>query len=144
MSERVCHNCSLPSGAITTPGRLVRLTLKPENGFPRERRVTVWCHSDECALQAMAIARYGPASHRWPITMAQFRAMNRLDRYETHAETRINSGAAETDFGIMGGDALPGFCNAQNGPKRVSGRPRRWRSNAERQRAWRERSAHSI
>ncbi len=134
MSERSCHNCGLRSGATSSPGLMVRLALRPMNGFERKRRVTVWCHSDECALQVLAVAQYGPATHKWPLTLTQFRAMNRLDRAETYAQTRIKSGAAKADFQIMGSDALPGFPNAR---KRVGGRPRKWRSDAERMRTFR-------
>jgi hypothetical protein len=42
----------------------VVLHVRPQAGekFKREHRQTVWCHSEECAIQALAVARYGPAS----------------------------------------------------------------------------------
>lgn len=72
-----CHNCGLPKGE--KPGRDVQLTLRSDGHFRRERRVTVWCHDDECAIEAMAIARYGLDTSKWPITLAQFRATKPLD-----------------------------------------------------------------
>lgn len=74
-----CHNCGLPEGTSSNPGREIEITVKPENSFQRPRKVKVWCHSAECALQALAIAKYGAATFRWPITLAQFRALTDLD-----------------------------------------------------------------
>jgi len=71
-----CHNCGLPADCI--PGVKVVLHVRPQGKYQRDRKQTVWCHSEECAIQALAIARYGPASHKWPITLAEFRSTNPL------------------------------------------------------------------
>ena len=73
-----CHNCAMPDNVSTHPGVKVLLNVRPQGKYERERKQTVWCCCDECAIQAVAVARYGPATHKWPITLAQFRAMNPL------------------------------------------------------------------
>lgn len=73
-----CHNCGLPDPG-TKKGHSITITIKPENGFQRQRKVTVWTCCDECRVQALGQAKYGPATHRWPITLAQFRSRVRLE-----------------------------------------------------------------
>jgi hypothetical protein len=78
-----CHNCGLPADCVSGSGLRVVLCVTPKvrEKFKRDRRQTVWCHSEECAVQALAVARYGPDSHTWPITLAQFRAMNPIEEH---------------------------------------------------------------
>jgi len=73
-----CQNCAMPENVSTHPGVKVVLNVRPQGKYERERKQTVWCCSDECAIQALAVAHYGPSTHKWPITLAQFRAMNPL------------------------------------------------------------------
>jgi hypothetical protein len=75
-----CYNCGLPADCVSGDGLKVVLHVRPQPGekFKRERKQTVWCCRDECAIQSLAIARYGPATHKWPITLAEFRAENPL------------------------------------------------------------------
>ncbi len=54
--------------------------------------------------------------------MADFRAETRLDRAETYAETRINSGAAEANFGNKGQEVRSGFSDALGALERAAGR----------------------
>ena len=70
-----CETCGIPHNG---KGRNLVITRKPENGFQRAKKITVWCCSNECSHQTLAIAKYGAASHRWPITLAQFRSANPL------------------------------------------------------------------
>lgn len=97
-----CHNCGLPAACISGSGRKVVLHVRPRPGekFKREHRCTVWCCGDKCAIQALAIARYGPATHKWPITLAQFRAMNPLKNLTAAKKT-----ARETVRDLIWGDA---------------------------------------
>jgi len=70
------ENCGLPEWAGSGKGVAVKRTVKPENRFKRRASTkTVWCHDEECGIQALAISKYGRASHNGPITQAQFRAM---------------------------------------------------------------------
>lgn len=73
-AQCTCENCGLPSWAVSGPGMSISIEDRPENRFQRTRRRTVWCHSEECAVQCLAISKYGRASHKWPITLAEFRA----------------------------------------------------------------------
>jgi len=75
----ICHNCGLPEGALRNPGRTASVTAAAQFGDKRSRRHSVWCCTDECAIQSLAISKYGKSSFRWPITLAQFRAMNPLE-----------------------------------------------------------------
>jgi hypothetical protein len=77
---KTCHNCGFPSDQGTVKGRSVVLHLKAANSFRKPTNRTVGAASDACAYQALAIAEYGPASHRWPITLAEFRSLNLLPR----------------------------------------------------------------
>jgi hypothetical protein len=74
-----CHNCGMGEGAVAGKGRNIQITLKPENNFQRQRKVSVWVCSDNCAYQALAISKYGPATSKWPVTLAQFRSLTRLE-----------------------------------------------------------------
>jgi hypothetical protein len=73
-----CHNCGLPADCITGGGVKVTLDVRAQGKYQRDRKQTVWCHSEECAIQALAIALYGPEMHKWPITLAEFRSTNPL------------------------------------------------------------------
>ena len=68
-----CQNCGCPQGALIQDGRSVHIQLAAGYGEKRPRKSTVWVCSDECAIQAMGISKYGPATFRWPVTLAQAR-----------------------------------------------------------------------
>ena len=88
------------------------------------------------------MARYGLTTYKWPVTLAQFRAthpLEGLDRTETMAETRINTGAKIGLFENLALEAREEFPHANRASKRKGGRPRKWRSEAERVREYRRR-----
>jgi hypothetical protein len=60
---------------------------RAENQFRRNSRRTVWCHSKECAIQTLAIAKYGLPPSRWPITLSQFRATDPLEGSDVRKPT---------------------------------------------------------
>ena len=142
-----CNMCGLPSWAITGPGITTRILVKPGYGEKRDRRPTVWCCSPNCAIQSHAVAEMGPATHKWPITLAEFTAANRnlilgsSSRPETYQKTRINSGSEKADFGFMGLHPLEGVSGRQ---KRPGGRPRKWQSEAERKRSYRRQQEERV
>jgi hypothetical protein len=72
-----CANCGVPEGALTDKGQSIQITRRAENAFQRDRKVAVWVCTRECGLQQLAISRYGDATHKWPVTLAQFRAANK-------------------------------------------------------------------
>lgn len=72
-----CQNCGIPDDG-SGRGRKITITVKAENGFQRSRKSEVWVCCSECAHQALAISKYGGASHKWPIPLAKFRSMNPL------------------------------------------------------------------
>ena len=74
-----CANCGLPEGTDSNKGRTIQLTQAPEYGSKRQRKAAAWVCSDECAYQALGLAKYGP-SHKWPISLAKFRSATRLDQ----------------------------------------------------------------
>jgi len=138
----ICHNCGLPSDCSAAEGHTVRLEIKPSNKFHRTSHRTVWCHSEECAVQAPAIARYGLSTHKWPVRFAQARAthpLEGLDRTETIAGTRINTASKNGSFENLDLEAGNGFPYADRVLKRKGGRPRKWRSEADRVREYRRR-----
>src|SRR5207253_637553 len=72
-----CHNCGLFSDCVSS-GVRIALTIRAGAYRPRDSKRTIWCCSDECAIQALGIARFGPAASKWPITLSQFRSTNPL------------------------------------------------------------------
>jgi hypothetical protein len=74
-----CHNCGLPQGTLSSAGRSIQITAKLEYGQKRARKQTVWCCTDECAVQALGQAKYGLATSKWPVTLSQFRSTVRLE-----------------------------------------------------------------
>src|SRR5438128_1134153 len=85
--KRTCENCGLPSWAVIGAGVSIAIEDRSENRFKRTRKRTVWCHNEECAIQCLAVARYGRASSKWPITLAQFRAMKPLEQIRLRTGT---------------------------------------------------------
>lgn len=132
---KTCHNCGLRSDCCSTEGYSLTLERKATNRFRTDSRRTIWCHSEECAVQALAIARYGLPTYRWPITLAQFRASTPLERSDVRKPTSevIDSTSSES--------ALFEKVDPQHGgevyerSERKGGRPRKWASDAERMRA---------
>jgi len=74
-----CYNCAMPPGTLASQGRDVKIVVRAENNFKRDHKVTVWCCSDECAIQTAYQARYGRATHRAPISLNQFRSEWRIE-----------------------------------------------------------------
>jgi hypothetical protein len=72
-----CENCGLPTGALVGPGTTLKITRKAENKFKRDSQANVWCCSEECAVQQFGISKYGPATHRWGLTLNQVRGQYR-------------------------------------------------------------------
>ena len=73
-----CFNCGLPEGTDGNKGRNVTIVQEKEYGQKRASKAAVWVCSSECAYQALGLAKYG-ASHRWPISLAKFRSVTKLD-----------------------------------------------------------------
>lgn len=141
-----CENCGLPSDAIASDGYAFSLETRPDNKFQhRSTKHKVWCCSRECGVQSLARNKYGEASHRWPVTLAEFRQLEgepffrRLDearkpsdRYETPPHTIENTGPERALFGKVALAHVGRFRNA-------SGRPKTYPTRAARQRAYRTR-----
>lgn len=116
-----CYNCGLPANCCATEGVKVVLRLRPENRFKRERKQTVWCHSEECAIQSLAVARYGPATHKWPITLAQFRATNPLSNVTKSTPQGSDSkDPTNAKLGIMDLDPIKPLSSQKMGRPRKS------------------------
>lgn len=69
-----CENCGIAEGALLDAGHRIQITRRAENNFKRESKATVWVCTEECGVQALGVSKYGKASHKWPVTLAQFRA----------------------------------------------------------------------
>ena len=136
--ERNCHTCGMPSGAISSEGVRQTLRIKPKGWQKRNRSLTVWCCSESCAIQDRAVAAMGPATHKWHLSLTEFAALEQVgsNRPETHSQVVDSKEAKSGNRGVLD---LP-----HTGPvsARVSGRggrPRKWESDAQRKRAYRER-----
>jgi len=139
MNEATCENCGLPSGSIVSAGYSFSLETRPTSAYQhRSTKHRVWCCSRECGIQSLARNKYGETSHRWPITLAEFRQLEgerffrRFDRYETPSQVVENN---DPKMGLFEKVALPHTEEFRN----ASGRPKRHVSPAARQRAYRER-----
>ena len=142
-----CENCGLPSDSVASDGYVFALETRPDNKFQhRSTKHRVWCCSKECVIQALAQNKYGPATHKWPVTLAEFRQLEgepflrSLTVTKYPPQTRINIGSDESLFENVTTDALEGFRNA---PRR-SGRPKQHLSAAARQRAYRDRQRACV
>lgn len=104
---QVCDNCGLPSWAVSGEGVSITVEQKPENRYQRARKRTVWCHSEECPVQCLAVSKYGRASHKWPITLAQFRATQPLKQSESTAMSkRVRASRRAKDL-VWGSAPMP-------------------------------------
>jgi hypothetical protein len=72
MADKTCHNCGLPSYAVSTDGVTTQVRIVAESQYKRDRRISVWCCSETCALQARAQAEMGSATHKWRLNLAEF------------------------------------------------------------------------
>jgi hypothetical protein len=149
-----CENCGLPDDCTTRLGCFVVLRLRPENQFCREQRRKVWCCSDECARQAAFLQLETRSTRETitrllggkPISYREFRRLPleivkaRSERPETIAETRVNTGAKTAKNEVMAlPHADPVFGTNGALKTRLGGRPRKWASESERKRDYRDR-----
>ncbi len=74
-----CETCGAAEWSAKDGGLTIQITRKAENNFQRDRKLTVWVCCRECGVQALAIAKYGPNTRNWPVTLAQFRSTKPLD-----------------------------------------------------------------
>jgi hypothetical protein len=103
-----CENCGLPVWAVSGPGMSITIHDQAENRFQRTRTRTVWCHDDECAVQCLAISKYGRATHKWPITLAQFRATKPLEQFRAQpAGTQKRTRASRKAKDLVWGTSTP-------------------------------------
>jgi len=105
--NNICHNCGLPEGALRNVGQTISITAATEFGDKRTRKHSVWCCTDECAVQALAISKYGKSSFRWPITLAQFRAMNPLKEVSPVTAKRSRASRKVKDLIWGASETLP-------------------------------------
>jgi hypothetical protein len=141
-----CHMCGLPSSSWFGPGTVIKIKTKAENRFQRTRTISVPCCSPDCALQSLAISDMGPATHKWPISLAEYfdriQSLEGFDegpaRTETPSESSENTGAGQPENRSVDLDHVP-----RVSVRRKGGRPRKWNSEAERLRAHRNRQRES-
>jgi hypothetical protein len=74
-----CNNCGLPEHALSQDGQTVQIQLDKSYGEKRPRKSTVWCCSEECAVQALAASKYGHQTSKWPVTLDQARTIIRRE-----------------------------------------------------------------
>jgi hypothetical protein len=142
--NKPCHNCGLPSWAMSGACVEIRLRLKAEGSYHhRDRHMKVWCCGEDCAWQALAIAAMGSATHKWPVTFREFiflnpkllkRSQGGSDRDETpssdpHEHRGCERAKPERDPTPQSGGFVP----------RKGGRPRIYKDAAARKRAYRTR-----
>ena len=139
----LCENCGLPERALTSAGYSFRLESAKEKFKTRAGRRTVWCCSGECVIQSLARNKYGESSHKWPVTLAEFRQLEgqafleRLECYETSPQSVDSTDPKNGQNGKLAPLPVGGFRNA-------SGRPKQHLSAAAKQRAYRARKAQEA
>jgi hypothetical protein len=149
-----CYNCGLPDVSVKA-----RVCLRAENSFRRGSHRTLPFCNEECARQTMLlqletrstrenVTRFMGGS---PITYAEFRKrvpvepVGGSDRAETIAQTRINTEAPEAENGkvdLTHGERVS--VRSEATCRRVGGRPRKWVSEAERMRVYRQCQQDSL
>lgn len=70
-----CENCALPEHALLSDGFTFSLESAKEKFKTRAGHRKVWCCSGECVIQSLARNKYGESSHKWPVTLAEFRQL---------------------------------------------------------------------
>jgi hypothetical protein len=137
--EACCFNCGLSGGAVHA-----RIKFRAENSYHRPSARTLAFCSEECAVQFMflqletrstreLITRYFAGK---PITLAQFRRLVPVegsDRAEMGSQVADSNGAKNGKNGNPGLPHMPPISARKSSP----GRPKKWKSNAERMRAYR-------
>lgn len=78
ISKLACENCGLPEGVTNNKGLRITITRRAENNFKRDTKAAVWVCSRECGIQASGVSQYGASTHKWPVTLAQYRATGPL------------------------------------------------------------------
>lgn len=96
--RRTCENCGLPSWTVSGLGVSMTIEDRPENRYQKTRKRTAWCHNEQCAVQVLAVSKYGRASHKWPITLAQFRATRPLEQSAGSAPKRSRASRRAKDL----------------------------------------------
>lgn len=66
-----CEMCGIPAGTMKDPGYTAEIIRRAENNYKSSKKTTVWCCSESCGVQALAISQYGGITSRWPITLKQ-------------------------------------------------------------------------
>lgn len=143
-----CYNCGSPDVKFKA-----KIRLCAENAFRRSSSRTLSFCNQGCARQTMflqletrstrdTVTRF-MGGH--PITYAEFRKrvpvepVGESDRAETMLETRVNTGSPEVEnekVDLPHRDEVSERSEALY--RRVGGRPRKWASEAERMRAYRQ------
>lgn len=145
-SNEACEMCGLPSSAARS-GVRIRLRVAAENASRRDRKRTVWCCSKSCANQAFAVSMMGPATHKWPVTLAEFTTAHCEEieraiqagshRTETPFQAVDSTGPKNGDFAVLGLPRMEPISVRSQAYSARKGRPRKWASEAERLRAYR-------
>jgi len=137
-----CENCGLPSDATTCTGYAFALETMPDSKFQhRSTKHRVWCCGEECVVQALAQNKYGVASHKWPVTLAEFRQLEgepflrRLKRSNRTESTLQVVETVESKTGLFEKVTLP---HTEGISVRLRGRPRKWESEKDRLRSYRD------
>lgn len=116
-----CEMCGLPEWAVTGEGLPVKITVKAENRFKRDSTKTVWCCSEECAIQTLGIAKHGINTYKWPVTLAQFRAMERANVTKSRpqiTDSRDSSGCLNPETVSECGSGI--FVTKRGRPKKAN------------------------
>jgi hypothetical protein len=143
-----CFTCGLPDATVKAKVRLRR-----ENAYRRDSRRTLPFCNSECARQAMflqlevrstrdSVTRFMGGS---PINYAEFSERVPLeivegsDCSETIAESRVNTGSTNALIENLDPEYREGVSERHMGLySRRGGRPRKWASDAERMKAYRQ------
>lgn len=86
-----CENCGLPEGVLDKKdGHRITITRKAANNFKHDSKVSVWVCSFECGVQLLGLSKYGKASNKWPVTLAQYRTVVQKQNLITEAKSDID------------------------------------------------------
>ena len=151
-SGHTCENCGLPQDAVNVAGITMRLPVRAENSFQQDGRTKAWFHSFECAIQSLYLTLDCKSTAQSvtrsldgeKVSLADFRSWATAQiRYETIPIGIENKGLRTALFDLMTwqGQEADSLRKSSVESAPTKGRPAKFSSAAERQRAYRKRQA---
>ena len=138
---KTCQSCGLPDYGCDNAGFNFQIAFRAANKFLRDSKRTAWCCSEECAVQTLVTAKYGEVTHRWPISLAEFKKTPECRSFLQGIRSDVTNSPSQP---VDSTEAKTPKIHSMRGRyTRKPGRKAKFASNAEKQKAYRERVTNS-